>query len=181
MLLNPSDIVMWKKKKGTNIAYRTIAGLSKPIPEDVLKENGLSKGTKYYHIAYGIIDRTIIDATPKGVCKRYITDEFIKKERKNADLEIWEYKGDLSEYQCVDMAKWAIDRIGLKYDWLAIFASILPWLGINAFHRFHCAEYGHGIYGSQGIQISNEGIDDNLVSPNNIISSNLFRKRGEIV
>lgn len=182
------DLMAWKVHNKTPFPYEVVGGLSKLIPVDIQKKNGNHELDTYFHVAMFINEYEIIHAHPPKATIDTVDYEFLKNEQKIAAIEIWKPKIDIAEdvkESMVDYAKFRLDMklkngkwVGARYDWAAILFSIFAPLGLalNVRSQLHCAEIVFDVHLAHSMVLSIDGIKDPLVSPNNILGTDLHFK-----
>lgn len=189
-LTKMDDLVLWKTNSKTRF-YLNIGGFSQLLNREICLENGTDQINGYNHIGkIDLIENRIMHSHPPQATIDEMDFKWFEKEVKHNDIEIWRLKQDIGyerkgninqEFRKLvefKFSKLQNKMVGAKYDWSVFFTLPLALIGIglNARNWYHCAEIVFDSDRIEGIIDSTEGINDALVSPNNIINSGLRRK-----
>ena len=184
------DYVTLKVCIKTPFHYALVGGFTKALNEAICIKNDTDPLNGYDHILKieKVYNRLFaIHQTPPRAVREEITPELWAKWSKQHDLEVWRL--DVSESVHVEIIKnlfkilklkWNRRKqkhIGARYNWWSIIFSPLAIFGFGIRGRgYECASGQAKAALMEGIILSEDGENDPLVSPNNIINSNLLRK-----
>jgi len=189
-LVKMDDLIYWKTNSKTKF-YLNIGGFSQELKREICLENGTDQINGYNHVGkIDLNENKILHSHPPQATIDDMTFDWFCKEVKHNDLEIWRLKQDIGYTRKINInqefrrlvdfkySKIRKKMVGAKYDWSVFFTLpfALMGIGMNARNWYHCAEIVFDSDRVEGIIDSSEGINDALVSPNNIINSGLRRK-----
>jgi len=196
LILKNDDFLEFKCNEHTPFPIYLVGGSLDHLDESICKLNKTDPVNGYDHIGMigkGLLAGENLDAWylrhahPPRASSNELTEEYWRVLLKEHDLEVWRFKEEVSDEDRLKVIKescqiaefkWNEKKKlyeGIKYNWAAVILSLLSWvkIGIKALAR-HCAEYSFESNLIIDKVLSKEGKKDVLVTPNEIINSNLL-------